>query len=287
MTLFKLILVPLLAIALIPPGLNMVCFILENRTTGHFQVLKTRSRLPLPFLLLRGTLSALMGNIYWLIGVRHYLHFGLGRPETSDPGQPAVVMVHGLYHNSSAWRSLKKRFQRQGVLNWYTWSYPSFGRSFKDVVQDCTRALHQVASAHPEAGLIVIGHSLGGLILRQALCDPGVKSRVLALITLGTPHQGTRTARMGIGSLAKGLVPDGSIIQYVRNSGCTQGTKAVSLFSSLDTMVVPASGLRISEPGWQEVETAPTTHVAMLFNQSVGDTVLEVVSNVQCPGSNG
>ncbi len=287
MTLFKLILVLLLAIALLPPGLNMVTFILENRKTGHFQVLKTRSRLPLPFLLLRGTLSALMGNIYWLIGVRDYLHFGLGRPKTVDPGQPAVVMVHGLYHNSSAWRSLKKRLERQGILNCYTWSYPSFGRSFEDLVQDCTRALHQAASAHPEAGLIVIGHSLGGLILRQTLCDPGVKSRVRALITLGTPHQGTRAARMGIGSLAKGLVPDGSIIHDVRNSRCTLGTYAVSLFSSLDTMVVPARGLRINEPDWQEVETAPTNHVAMLFNQSVGDTVLEVVSKVQCTDSRG
>ena len=269
-----------LGIVFLPPVLNMVSFIRENRGTGHFELLKTRSRLPLPLLVLRGTLSAFFGNVYWLSGVHHFLHFGLSRPQHTDPNQPVILMVHGLYHNSSAWRVLKKHLQAKGFVNGYTWSYPSFSKSFQDLVHDCTRAIQRVQAVHPNAGLVLIGHSLGGLILRQAMCDPELPPRVGMLITLGTPHQGTRTARMGPGRLARGLVPDGKIIQEVRDSKCCRSLPALSLYSNLDTMVVPASGLRIHEPGWREQETEPTTHVAMLFNAAVCRTVVDCVSSM-------
>jgi len=278
MPILKPILFILLGLVIVPPALNMASFILENRSRGHFSALKTRTRLPLPLLLLRGMASAVAGNLYWLSGVHHILDFGLSRPDRTDPSQPAIVMVHGLYHNRSAWRALTKRLKTHSIPNAYTWAYPSFGRSFEDLVQDCTRALHQVAAVHPGQGIILIGHSLGGLILRQVLCDSNLKNRVLLLLTLGTPHQGTRAARMGIGHLARGLVPRGSIIELVNTMECSRGAPGLSLYSNLDTMVVPAENLRTRETGWQEAETVPTTHVAMLFNPKVCNQVLDSVA---------
>jgi hypothetical protein len=278
MPLLKPALFILLGLMIVPPALNMVSFILENRSRGHLSVLKTRTRLPLPLLLLQGMASAVAGNLYWLSGVHRILDFGLSRPDSTDPAQPAIVMVHGLYHNRSAWRALRKCLKTHNIPNAYTWAYPSFGRSFEELVQDCTRGLHQVAAVHPGQGVILIGHSLGGLILRQSLCDADLKSRVLLILTLGTPHQGTRAARMGIGLLARGLVPGGSIIEMVNTMECSRGAPARSLYSNLDTMVVPASNLRIHEPGWLETETAPTTHVAMLFNRTVCAQVLDTIA---------
>lgn len=47
--------------------------------------------------------------------------------------------------------------------------------------------------AHPAREIMLVAHSMGGLLARAALAQPGLQ-RVRRLVTLGTPHQGTLAA---------------------------------------------------------------------------------------------
>jgi hypothetical protein len=80
-------------------------------------------------------------------------------------------------------------FKRHGytVINW---GYNSFRRGIKYHAQ----ALHAELLKVPENGIIhAIGHSLGGVILRDALSD--LNRLRGSLVTLGTPHQGSELIR--------------------------------------------------------------------------------------------
>ena len=60
-------------------------------------------------------------------------------------------------------------------------------------------AVNYILSVHPGAQIAILGHSRGGLAARAFLQDPASspeKSSVVALLTTGTPHKGSRLGRI-------------------------------------------------------------------------------------------
>ena len=67
-------------------------------------------------------------------------------------------------------------------------------------------------------GLVLVGHSYGGLVIKQALVDmPELQARIKGIIFLGTPHRGTPFTRFGIlaASLLAPLDADAGIMQLL------------------------------------------------------------------------
>jgi triacylglycerol lipase len=62
----------------------------------------------------------------------------------------------------------------------------------------CVRAL-------PDRKVSIVAHSMGGLDARYAIARLGLDDRVAALVTVGTPHQGTPLADVGTGMLGDRL----------------------------------------------------------------------------------
>lgn len=56
--------------------------------------------------------------------------------------------------------------------------------------------LERVRSWHPEEGLVLVGHSAGGLVARLYMVQ-NPRSGVAALVTIASPHLGTDTAEIG------------------------------------------------------------------------------------------
>jgi pimeloyl-ACP methyl ester carboxylesterase len=60
-----------------------------------------------------------------------------------------------------------------------------------------TAAIRWINDRYPSEKIIVVGHSLGGVVARMALVRNGAPN-VLALITIASPHQGTTLAYRGL-----------------------------------------------------------------------------------------
>ncbi|TKB47083.1 lipase family alpha/beta hydrolase [Thalassotalea mangrovi] len=98
-----------------------------------------------------------------------------------------IVILHGLFMNRLIMAPMARRLEKMG---WQVdnLSYPSTS-SDKEALFDTL----QVAIA--EGPVIMIGHSLGGLVIRDFLKHRQIDSDTVPLvITLGTPHQGARIA---------------------------------------------------------------------------------------------
>ncbi|MBF0414450.1 MAG: alpha/beta hydrolase [Magnetococcales bacterium] len=63
------------------------------------------------------------------------------------------------------------------------------------------RQLHQLAHARPGQSLILVGHSVGGVVARAALTRGGLPS-VKALITIAAPHLGTPRAEQALDAIS-------------------------------------------------------------------------------------
>lgn len=103
----------------------------------------------------------------------------------------AVLMVHGLGRTPASLLFLARRLRREGYRA-ELFGYYAFVESHPWIVGRLAQQLRRLAREGKPVGLV--GHSLGGLLLRQAVAlVPELEVR--SLIMLGTPNQAPRLAR--------------------------------------------------------------------------------------------
>lgn len=116
------------------------------------------------------------------------------------PADPVagVLLVHGFGCNRGRWNGWMRRLRAQGVAFVAPSLEPAFGSidAYADDIEAGVRRLLALTGRMP----VVCAHSMGGLALRAwwRRFGAGYATPPRAL-TLGSPHQGTRMAALGIG----------------------------------------------------------------------------------------
>ncbi len=103
-----------------------------------------------------------------------------------------VLLVHGLGRTPASLLLLAHTLRRAGHST-SSFSYFAFAEPYDHIRERLVGRLQSLA-AHSDEPVALIGHSLGGLLLRHALCDvPSLP--VHRLIMLGTPNRAPRRAQ--------------------------------------------------------------------------------------------
>ncbi|MDP3427773.1 MAG: alpha/beta fold hydrolase [Humidesulfovibrio sp.] len=271
------------------PLLSYALFLIENARAGLLPRIRALCGGELLLPLVRAVC-----NSAWSIALV-ILAYPLGwlperQPQLPVPGGlPPVILSHGLYHNASAWLLFRRRLGRAGFGDVRTYAYPSFFRPFAAIVDGLVQAALAAAEASPTGTVLLVGHSLGGLVSRAACADPALRGRVAGIVTLGTPHQGSTLAGLlAVGRLGRSLVPDGEVLRRVRRLPVC-AVPALSLYTPMDGMVLPLSGSFLEErekdAGWTETCTRPVSHVGLLFDRSVAARVAAFLMDASRPAS--
>jgi len=283
------------ALVLSAPLLSYALYLMENSRAG----LLPRARVLCGGSLLLPLLRAIC-NSAWSIGLV-ILAYPLGwlpepKPQPCDTsgtgGLPPVILTHGLYHNASAWFLYRRWLRRAGFVDVRTYAYASFFRSFEAIVEGLVQAALRAAAESPTGTVLLVGHSLGGLVVRTACVSIGLRGRVAGIVTLGTPHQGSKLAGiMALGRLGRGLREGGEVLESVRNQPVCPGP-ALSLYTPTDSMVLPLSGSLLEEreklAGWVERCLPPLSHVGLLYDRRVVELGAEFLQRAaSCPASPG
>lgn len=103
------------------------------------------------------------------------------------PTSNLVILIHGLHQAPFIMRPMAKRLQRQGYRT-YQFGY----RSMRDGIKVNSRRLNDwlEANHNPELTIDLVGHSLGGLIIRDFVAHYP-KWQIGRCVTLGSPHNGS------------------------------------------------------------------------------------------------
>jgi pimeloyl-ACP methyl ester carboxylesterase len=127
-------------------------------------------------------------------------------PASVDPAPGSgtlVVFVHGLGNHESMWSEDYLRAAEAAGAPAVTVRYTT-GQPIADSGAELADLLDRVLGAWPVGldRLVLVGHSMGGLVIREALAhDRAWRGRVDQVVTLGTPHSGApleRGARVGL-----------------------------------------------------------------------------------------
>ncbi|GFM34083.1 esterase/lipase family protein [Desulfovibrio subterraneus] len=193
---------------------------------------------------------------------------------------PPILFVHGLYHNASAWLAYLRWFEQAGFSNLHSFTYLSFLTNVEHLVNKLDENVAKLEASAPDHKPVLVGHSLGGLIIRAWLSRAENDQRVAGVITLGTPHQGSKLAGLGAGGLCRSIIFRGPLIRTIEANDISPSIPCYSLSSALDNMVLPQEGLHIRNAAWIEERTPLVSHIGMLYHKPTARQVLGILRDI-------
>lgn len=148
---------------------------------------------------------------------------------TEANNHKVVVLVHGLHQTPLVMLPMARFFAKQGYQT-VLFGYHSWRDELATHTQKLAKRLDALSK---EASLYLVGHSLGGLLIRHYMCTH--PHRVKRAVTLGTPHLGSRIAhRMHtlapwvLGRAYVGAL-DGKLCGTPTNMGCIAGNRSIGI----------------------------------------------------------
>ena len=230
--------------------------------------------------ILRGFVSSVLSHIVAIGCYPLALVRNLWRPVPGvSVSSPPVILIHGLYHNASAWIRFRGWLRRAGYKRFYAFNYTSLRPDFQEICGQLEQRIMETSRNFPGEGIVLVGHSMGGLLAKAyaARNDVSQGPPVKALITLGTPYGGSKMVVFGIGHLAKSLACGGPLIRELEAKQVSSEVPCIAFHSPVDNMVLPAESLK-PPSGWREELTDPVCHVAMLYH---GPTIRRVLNQME------
>ena len=201
-------------------------------------------------------------------------------PQRSDA---PVLLIHGVLCNAGVWYPMKRWLEARGVSPIYTLSYGPPLASIDVFAQQAARRIDEVLADTGARRIVVVAHSMGGLVMRAYLRDHG-GGRIARLITIATPYEGSMHAWLGTGASLAQMRPGNA---WLAALAPVRGDEPpiVSLWSWHDSMVSPPTSARV--PFGENVEFAGVGHTALLRNRDVFARVLEEIEAATAAIRNG
>jgi pimeloyl-ACP methyl ester carboxylesterase len=192
-----------------------------------------------------------------------------------------VLMLYGFMSTRRTFEVLERRLRRDG---YGVWSIKLGGllqtfnsRGIDECAERVREKVERLYARYPSMGpLTIVGHSKGGLIGRYYIKRLGGDRRVKALITLGTPHNGTPTAYLGcatVGLLAKSvwqMTPMSPFIRRLKIGAFPRHVRLVSIYSK-DDRVSPFPCCLLEDDGTGNlfnVEIPGLTHREYIYKRA-------------------
>jgi len=206
-----------------------------------------------------------------------------GRRIYPDAAAPPVLLLHGYGCNSGYWTHLRRRLDAARISHASLDLEPVTG-DIEDYVPLVQRAAEALCADSGAPRLIVVAHSMGGLVARAWMRAHG-SARVARVITLGTPHHGTSLANFGVGRNAAqmrraGAAGAGAESDWLRALAASESAATRALVTSIythhDNIIAPQTSSVL--PGARNIEFGGIGHVALGRNPRILNRVMDEIA---------
>ena len=162
-----------------------------------------------------------------------------------------VLLVHGYASSESVWTPLRRALAGAGFGHIISVSYNSIAADPAAVTAELTDQGLRAAAAAGAPRVHLVGHSLGGLIVRCALAtSASLSSRTASAVTIASPHRGAWLASLAPGAFAP----------LMHRGGCPARAEIdvpaparwLAYYADRDRVVSPASA-RLDDPRYAAV----------------------------------
>ena len=191
-------------------------------------------------------------------------------------GRLPLLLIHGYQCNRGYWLWLRRSLEHAG---WQVATI-SLDPVFNDIdgyVEQVSRRIEDVCAATGAGQVMLVGHSMGGLVSRAYLRRQG-NARVARLVTLGSPHHGSQLAKLGMGENGRQMVPGSAWLAALNAPGAVPLPQTVSVYSCHDNYVMPQDSSLLD--GAKVVPLAGIGHLEMAFSPAIERLLLAELAAV-------
>jgi len=203
-------------------------------------------------------------------------------PKNVSDSRPPILFVHGWSSGSHAFMLISRYLKRKKFKNLYTMTYRPVMADLAWLSQKVADRINEVLEETGAAKVNIIAHSLGGVLTRYAIKDLYMGDKVNLLISIGSPHLGSRVAALWpYGRNTLELLYKSDFINALADGGLTPGpVKYVSIYSAFDNFVVPQESANLGD-GAVNHKLAFHGHLRLLYSHKVNRLVREALEQRQ------
>ena len=157
-----------------------------------------------------------------------------------------VLLVHGYAATECVWTPLRRALVQAGFGHIISLNYNSFAADPAAVSAELTHQALETLAAAGAPRIHLVGHSLGGLIVRCALASSApLSSRTASAVTIASPHRGAWLARLAPGRFAPLMHQGGCPARPEIDAPAP--ARWLAYYADRDRVVPPASA-RLDDP---------------------------------------
>jgi pimeloyl-ACP methyl ester carboxylesterase len=187
-----------------------------------------------------------------------------------------VVLVHGFGHNRSGWSALERRlhFNHFGCV--HSVNYNPFRHDVPEIAEQLAERIDQIRYLTNSQRVNVVGHSLGGIVLRWYIQELGGDASVDTAITVASPHEGTMTAFAGGNRTMHELRPGSWVVRRLAEGARPTDVRWVALYSNIDVLVQPCSSAMLRHPALDATNllVKDRGHMAIMLSSVTGRLIV-------------
>ena len=223
----------------------------------------------------------------WLLMFTFVLPFVLSRRSVLDraAGAPSdklpLLLVHGLACNRGNWFWFRRQLEQRGYGVYTVDCTPPFTQ-IANYAPQIARAVDEILEATGAKRLVLIGHSMGGLVSRAYLDQFGA-GKVAHVITLGTPHLGTWMTNLAVGPNVRNMAEDSPWLAGLREREAARSTQPYANYTCVytyhDNLVTPQTNAAL--PGAEHIALSGIGHVSLALSGGVVKHVLGVLERLR------
>lgn len=198
-------------------------------------------------------------------------------PQADQGTKPPVILLHGLFQNRSCLFWLQSRLRAAGYQQIISINTPPW-RDMETLTECLAKKVDELRIKLKHDKFVLVGHSMGGMIARNFVQNRGGAAYVQGIITLGTPHHGSKLAPFALSPMGKTLLPDSTFLQSFNSTPWPKETPAVSIYTRYDNIVLPAESAKMKDS--RQVELDGMGHTALLFHPRSLQAVIDALGTI-------
>ncbi|AXL90502.1 lipase [Streptomyces sp. CB09001] len=201
-------------------------------------------------------------------------------PRLPAPASHPVVLLHGFIDNRSVFLLLRRSLAQHGRHEIESLNYSPLTCDIRTAAELLGRHVEEICERTGSEQVDVVGHSLGGLIARYYVQRLGGDLRVRTLVTLGTPHTGTKVVPLANAHpIVRQMRPGSAVIEELARPAPGCRTRFVSFWSDLDRVMDPLETACLDHPDLsvENVRVSGIGHLALPVHPAVATGIRQAL----------
>ncbi|MGI9016232.1 MAG: lipase family alpha/beta hydrolase [Euzebya sp.] len=192
-----------------------------------------------------------------------------------------VILAHGWVHNRSAFLGISRALRRHGFRHIHAFDYNPLAYDIPEVAGMLAAEVDRVLSITGAEKVMIVGHSMGGVVTRYYVQQLGGDQLVDTVITLGSPHRGTYAAYLGPGASAPQMKPGSTFLRHLEETARPTDVRWIAIYSDLDLLMLPAVNAKLVHPALRahNIKVADQGHLSLLLSGEVMRAVIAHLSD--------